>query len=93
MRNEKVRFLKPIEEIKDKFVYVNKKDLLGFDTLEPGSLQYTLFKLEKYGISKNFIYMDDNYFFGGNLKKTDLFYYDDSSQKVVPCIVNNFLEN
>jgi len=93
MPNEKVRFLKPIEEIKDKFIYINKTDLLGFDTLEPEPLQYTLFKLEKYGISKNFIYMDDNYFFGGNLKKTDLFYYDDNLKKVVPCIVNNlFME-
>jgi hypothetical protein len=34
--------------------------------------------------------MDDNYFFGGNLKKTDLFYYDDKLKKVVPSIVSNF---
>ena len=90
MPNEKVRYLKPIEEIKDKFVYINKTDLLGFNTLEPAPLQYTLFKLEKYGISKNFIYMDDNYFIGDNLKKTDLFYYDDKLKKVVPCVVSNF---
>ena len=90
MPNEKVRFLKPIEEIKDKFVYINKNDLLGFNTLEPAPLQYTLFKLEKYGISKNFIYMDDNYFFGQNLKKTDFFYYDDKLKKVVPCIISNY---
>ena len=90
MPNEKVRYLKPIEEIKDKFVYINKTDLLGFNTLEPGPLQYTLFKLEKYGISKNFIYMDDNYFIGDNLKKTDLFYYDDKLKKVVPCVLSNF---
>ena len=90
MPNEKVRFLKPIEEIKDKFVYINKTDLLGFNTLDPAPLQYNLFKLEKYGISKNFIYMDDNYFFGEDLKKTDFFYYDDQLKKVIPCIVSNY---
>ena len=90
MPNEKVRFLKPIEEIKDKFVYINKTDLLGFNTLDPAPLQYNLFKLEEYGISKNFIYMDDNYFFGEDLKKTDFFYYDDQLKKVIPCIVSNY---
>ena len=34
-------------------------------------------------------FMDDNYFFGANLKKTDFFYYDDELKKVVPAIVNN----
>ena len=89
MPNEKVRFLKPIEEIKDKFVYVKEKDLIGFDTMNSVPLQLNLFKLEKYGISENFIYMDDNYFIGGDLKKTDFFYYDDISKKVMPSIVNN----
>ena len=31
MPNEKVRFFKPYEEIKDKFVYVKDKDFIGFD--------------------------------------------------------------
>lgn len=90
MPNKKVRFFKPIEEIKDKIVYVNEKDLIGFDTLNIASIQFNLFRLEAYGISENFIYMDDNYFFGGNLKKSDLFYYDDELKKVVPAVVNNY---
>ena len=89
MPNDKVRFLKPIEEIKDKFVYIKEKDLIGFDTINSAPLQFRLFELKKYGISDNFIYMDDNYFIGENLRKTDFFYYDDESQKVVPAIVNN----
>ena len=32
MTNERGRFFKPIEEISDKFVYVNDKDLMGFDS-------------------------------------------------------------
>ena len=88
MPNDKVRFLKPIEEINDKFVYIKVKDLIGFDTSNPASVQLNLFNLEKYGISENFIYMDDNYFIGGDLKKTDFFYYDDETKKVVPAIVN-----
>ena len=89
MPNDKVRFLKPIEEIKDKFVYIKEKDLIGFDTINPAALQFRLFELKKYGISENFIYMEDNYFIGGDLKKTDFFYYDEQSKKVVPAIVNN----
>ena len=88
MPNDEVRFLKPIEEINDKFVYIKVKDLIGFDTSNPASVQLNLFNLEKYGISENFIYMDDNYFIGGDLKKTDFFYYDDETKKVVPAIVN-----
>ena len=89
MPNDKVRFLKPIDEIKDKFVYIKEKDLIGFDTTNSAPLQFNLYKLKQYGISENFIYMDDNYFFGANLKKTDFFYYDDELKKVVPAIVNN----
>ena len=87
--NDKVRFLKPIEEIKDKFVFIKEKDLIGFETINPASLEFRLFELKKYGISDNFIYMNDNYFIGQNLKKTDFFYYDDETQKVVPAIVND----
>ena len=90
MPNEKVRFFKNIEAIRDKIVYIKEKDIIGFDTANSAPLQFNLYKLEKYGISQNFIYMDDNYFIGGNLKKTDLFYYDDKSKKVVPAIVNYF---
>ena len=90
MPNDKVRFFKDIEAIRDKIVYIKEKDIIGFDTANSAPLQFNLYKLEKYGISQNFIYMDDNYFIGGNLKKTDLFYYDDKSKKVVPAIVNNF---
>ena len=89
MPNNKLRFLKPIKEIKDKFVFIKEKDLIDFDTINSAPLQFRLFELKKYGISDNFIYMDDSYFIGDNLKKTDFFYYDDESQKVVPAIVNN----
>jgi hypothetical protein len=30
--------------------------------------------MEKFGISKNFIYMEDDYFLGKPLNKTDFFY-------------------
>ena len=91
MPNEKVRFLKPYDEIKDKFVYIKEKDVIGFDTLNSAPLQFNLFQLEKYGISENFIYMDDNYFIGEKLQKSDFFYYDEESKKIVPAVVNNYL--
>ena len=60
-------------------MFIKEKDLIGFDTINSAPLQFRLFELKKYGISENLIYMDDNYFIGGNLKKTDFFYYDDET--------------
>ena len=95
MPNEKVSFLKPINEINDKIVYIKDKDLLGFDSESSTTFQYVLFKLKNYGIADNFLLMDDDYFIGKNLQKTDFFYYDEISNKVVPIITTmhfNFYE-
>ena len=95
MPNEKVSFLKPLNEINDKIVYIKDKDLLGFDSESSTAFQYVLFKLKKFGISNNFLLMDDDYFIGNELKKTDFFYFDEFSKKVVPIITSlyfNFYE-
>ena len=88
MPNEKVSFLKPKQEIKEKIVYVKDKDLLGFDSESSTSFQYVLFKLRNFGIADNFILMDDDYFIGKELKKTDFFYFDENKGKVVPIIIS-----
>ena len=51
MPNEKVRFLKPYDEIKDKIVYVKDKDLLGYDTANIFAFTFNLHKMEKFNIS------------------------------------------
>ena len=86
MPNEKVRYFKPYEEIKEKFVYIKDKDLIGFDSANSAVFQFNLFRLKSFGLSDNFIYMDDDYFFGKELKKSDFFYYDEESQKVLPFV-------
>ena len=88
MPNEKVSFLKPKEEINKKIIYIKDKDLLGFDSESSTAFQYALFKLKKFGISDNFILMDDDYFIGKELKKTDFFYFDEIQGKVVPIIIS-----
>jgi hypothetical protein len=88
MPNEKVSFLKPQKDIKDKIIYVKDKDLLGFDSESSTAFQYALFKLKDYGISNNFILMDDDYFIGRELNKWDFFYYDEKDKKVVPLIIS-----
>ena len=88
MPNDKVRFLKPYDKIKDKIVYVKDKDLLGYDTANIFAFTFNLHKMEKFGIAKNFIYMEDDFFIGKPLKKTDFFYYDEKEQKVLPFVVN-----
>ena len=74
MPNEKVSFLKPEEEIKDKIIYIKDHDLLGFDTSSSSLFLFKLYKMKKFGLSENFIYMDDDYFIGKPLKKSDFFY-------------------
>ena len=89
MPNEKVKYFKPINEISSKFIYVKDKDLLGFDSANSIVFQLNLHKMEKFGLSENFILMDDDYFFGKPIKKTQFFYYDESQKKVVPSIVTD----
>ena len=93
MPNENVRFFKSIDKIRGKIIYIKDKDLLGFDSANNVACSFNLHKLEKFGISKNFIYMDDDYFFGMPLKKKDFFYYDEKDNKVYPYIISSkFIE-
>ena len=88
MPNEKVRFLKPYEQIKEKIVYINDKDFLGYDSANIQAFLFNLFKLKKFGMSQNFIYMEDDYFIGKPLKKLDFFYHDERKKKVYPYVLN-----
>ena len=89
MPNEKVKYFKPIEEISGKFVYVKDKDLLGFDSANSVVFQLNLQNMTKFGLSENFILMDDDYFFGKPVKKSDFFYYDEKLKKVVPSVLTD----
>ena len=90
MPNERVRFFKPYEEIKEKIVYVKDKDVLGFDSANIYAFTFNLFRMEKFGLSQNFIYMDDDFFIGQKLKKSNFFYYDETEKKVVPSLANHY---
>lgn len=93
MPNERVKFLKSYEEIREKIIYVKDKDFIGFDTANIFAFTFRLFKMKKFGITKNFIYMEDDFFIGKPLKKSDFFYYDRKEKKVLPYILNsNFNE-
>lgn len=87
MPNEKVRFLKDKEEISEKIVYIKDKDFLGFDSASSIVFEFNLWKMADFGCSKNFIYMNDDYFIGKPLKKSDFFYEQDG--KVVPYVIHN----
>ena len=88
MPNEKVKYFKPYDEIKDKIVYVKDKDVLGYDSANIYAFTFNLFRLEKFGLSNNFIYFDDDFFVGKEIDKTEFFYYDEKEQRVVPCLLN-----
>ena len=89
MPNDKVRFLKEYSFIKDKIVYVKDKDFLGYDSSNSLAFQFRYWKMEKFGISNNFIAMDDDCFIGKPLKKKDFFYVKNGT--VTPALITSNL--
>ena len=87
MPNEKVRYLKDYNSIKEKIIYVKDKDLLGYDSSNPHAFQYRYWKMKNFNISENIVVMDDDYFIGKKLKKSDFFYVDNG--KAYPFIVTS----
>ena len=91
MPNEKVRYLKDYSLIKEKIVYIKDRDLIGFDSSSSLAFQFRYWKMKEFGISDNFIVMDDDYFIGSPLKKTDFFYVENN--KVIPALItSNFIK-
>lgn len=85
MPNEKVRYFKNSDDIKEKIVYINDRDVLGFDSRSSITFEFNFWRLKKFGVSNNFIYMNDDFFIGKPLKKSDFFYVDKG--KVVPYVL------
>ena len=87
MPNDKVKFLKNQDEIKEKIIFVKDKDLIGFDSTAIHVFQFNLWKMKKFGISENFILMDDDYFINNPIKKEE-FFYEENGQ-IFPAMVTN----
>ena len=88
MPNERVSYFKSILQIQKKIIYIRDKDLLGYDSANNYAFTFSLYRLIKFGLSKNFIYMEDDCFIGKPLKKSDFFYYDENKRKIFPLIIN-----
>ena len=87
-KTKKVKYFKPYDEIKDKIVYVKDKDVLGYESANIYAFAFNFFRLEKFGLSNNFIYMDDDFFIGKEIDKSEFFYYDEKEKRVVPFLLN-----
>ena len=90
MPNEKVRYFKDYELINEKIIYIKDKDLLGYDSSNSHAFQYRFWKMKQFGLSENFIYMDDDCFIGKPLNKSHFFYVENN--KVLPAIINTKYE-
>ena len=91
MPNERVRYFKSPEEIKDKIVYVKDKDLIGFDSASSPVFQFNLWRMKDFGMSENFILMDDDYFIAKPLKKSN-FFYEENGQVYPALITRDYYE-
>ena len=90
MPNEKVRYFKEPDEIKEKIVYVKDKDLIGFDSSSSLVFQFRYWKMKEFNISDNFLALDDDCFIGKPLNKSDFFYVQNNT--VLPLIINSHLD-
>ena len=88
MPNQKVKYLKEENEIKDKIIYLKDKDVLGFDSASSITFEFNFWRLKNFGISENFMYFNDDYFVGRKLKKKDFFYQING--KVVPYVLGKY---
>ena len=86
MPNENIPYLKEKREIQEKIVYIKDSDILGYDSSSPPTIQFNLHKMKKYDLSENFILMDDDYFIGQPLSKSDLFY--EEKGKIYPYLIS-----
>ena len=87
MPNDKVRYFKDYRLINKKIVYIKDIDLLGYDSSDINGFLFRYWKMKEFGISDNFIVMDDDCFIGKKLKKTDFFYIENGI--VVPAITTS----
>ena len=87
MPNKRVRYFKDYKLIKEKIIYVKDRDLIGFDSSNSLAFQFRFWKMKEFGISDNFIVMDDDCFIGKKIKKKDFFYVEQG--KVVPSIITS----
>ena len=87
MPNNKVKFLKSQKKIKEKIVFVKDKDLIGMDSASIYVFQFNLWKMKKFGMSENFILMDDDYFINSPLNKSDFFY--EENNQIFPLMISN----
>ena len=88
MPNEKVKYLKEQNDIKDKIIYLKDKDVLGFDSTSSITFEFNLWRLKNFGISNNILYFNDDCFVGTSLKKQDFFYQ--LNGKVVPYVLGKY---
>ena len=57
MSNEKVKYLKNENIIKDEIIYLKDKDVLGFDSGSSITFEFNLWRFKHFSISNNFIYI------------------------------------
>ena len=88
MPNEKLRFINSSYPLFPyKFSYIKNTEILPFESSTVFTYNMYFWKLKKFGMTENFLIMDDDYFIAKPLKKSDFFYVNDSN--VIPYIYGN----
>ena len=88
--NDKVKYFKDPEFTSDKIAYINDYDVLGFKSISSITYEFNFWRLKDMGVSENFIYMNDDWFIGKPMKKSDFFY--ELNGRVVPYVNSGRVE-
>ncbi len=89
MPNDRVRFLKAPEEIKDRIVFINNEKFLGLDSDSSIVYKWNFWRLKNYGCSNHIIYLCDDYLIGQPMNKSD-FFGKNKKGEIVPYIFYNY---
>ena len=85
--DDNINILKEKEILKDKIIIIKIEDLLGFETEVNSVVLFNLNQVKKFGLSDNFLFMNNNYFIGKPLNKSDFFWEEEG--KIVPLLISS----
>ena len=89
--NDKINFIKFSKDMEEKIILVKEKDILGFNFTSDNIFGFNMLKMKKFGLSENFLFLDNIYLINKPLNKSTFFYEENGI--ILPYLIyNSFYE-